>query len=63
MSRLVSRVQMAELLGVCERTVDRWRKMEGFPPTVSMPGHTVRWRLETVEEWLKRQEEAAPSQG
>ena len=48
---MLSKKEVAELLNVTERTIDRYRK-QGMPCTV-LPTGTVRFDLEKVNQWIK----------
>lgn len=51
--QLLSKRQLAELLGVNSWTVDRWRKTNpDFPAPVWLSDSTLRWRRLDVERWL-----------
>ena len=46
------RKEIAERLGVTERTIDLWRKTRGLP--CYKPGGRVYFRLAEVEAWFRR---------
>ena len=52
---LLTKAQVAELLNVSTRTVDRWTD-QGLLPAVKMPsGHAVRYRREDVDAIMRGQ--------
>ena len=54
--------QVAEALGVSERSVWRWSATGVLPAGVRI-GSVVRWPRRTIEEWLaKREQEALAEQ-
>ena len=50
--------EVAEALGVSERSVWRWSATGILPPGIKI-GASVRWREETIEQWLAKQEQQA----
>jgi excisionase family DNA binding protein len=44
-------VQVAEYLGVDEKTLERWRRERTGPPYIRA-GRQVRYRVEDVQDWL-----------
>ncbi len=50
---MLSRVELADALGISTRTVDRWIAEGTGPPYVRLPGGTLRWRWGDVREWLR----------
>jgi len=50
--------QVAEALGVSERSVWRWSATGILPPPVRI-GATRRWREETIRRWVERREQEA----
>ncbi len=48
---MLSKKQLAELLNVTERTIDRYR-VKGMPCTI-LPTGTVRFDLEKVNKWIE----------
>jgi excisionase family DNA binding protein len=52
---LVSVDELARRLGVSASTVRRWRR-DGKLPEAVVLGGVVRWRPETIEEWLEEQD-------
>lgn len=47
---------LAESLDVSTRTIYRWIKEEGFPPTVRIGRNTTVFKTAEVNAWLKRRE-------
>lgn len=48
--------EVAEMLGVTTATLLRWRNEGTAPRHVRLPSGIVRFRIEDVEKWLKRNE-------
>ena len=53
---LVSLSEMAEILGVSERTVQRQIREGKLPPTMKLPGRRRFWTRSTIESFLKENE-------
>ena len=53
--RLLTARELADTLGVSAETVLRWAR-RGVLPAVRLPGGAVRFRPETLDEWIARQE-------
>jgi len=53
--RIVFIKEAAEMAGVSPTTIDRWRKMNLFPPTISMKGGKRRWLASDIETFLASQ--------
>lgn len=55
--RLLSPSDVADRLGVSERTLESWRRGEvrstSGPPFLSLTGGTIRYAEEDLEEWLR----------
>lgn len=51
---LLDRYQVAELLGVSVRTLERWRNRRTGPPFVRISHNVVRYPEHSVQEWLER---------
>lgn len=47
---LLTKAQLSQRLGVCERTVENWMRDRGLP-TVRYGPRMVRFRLSEVEAW------------
>lgn len=56
--RLLTAREVGEALAVSTETVLRWAR-RGELPALRLPGGAVRFRPETLEEWLERQENPA----
>jgi excisionase family DNA binding protein len=44
--------ELAELLQVSRRCVERWDAAGKVPGKVRLPGRLIRWRREVIEKWL-----------
>lgn len=55
-SALLDPQQLAAELGICKRTLDRWREKRRGPPRVVV-GRKIFFRREAVEAWLRANEE------
>lgn len=53
--RLMTRAEVAQLLGVEEKTLANWRTRRFGPPGFRV-GKAVRYRPEEVDRWLAEQE-------
>jgi predicted DNA-binding transcriptional regulator AlpA len=51
--RFVSKREIAALLGISERQVERLRALGLFPAPLDLPGRAVRWSLQAVHQWLR----------
>jgi predicted DNA-binding transcriptional regulator AlpA len=60
--RLLTRAEVAQLLGVEEKTLANWRT-RGFGPQGFRVGKAVRYRDEEVGRWLAAQEAAEAGDG
>jgi len=49
--------EAAAELKVCERTLDRWRKLDEGPPITKL-GRRILYRRSSVQKWLTAQEQA-----
>ena len=53
--RLTYRInELASMLGVSVKTLDRMRRAGEFPPPDQHAGRVLLWRVGTVESWLER---------
>jgi predicted DNA-binding transcriptional regulator AlpA len=50
----LDRRELAERLGVSDRTLDTWRATGYFPPPDIQNGRVVRWFVATVEDWERQ---------
>lgn len=57
--RLLSRAEVAHLLGVEEKTLANWRG-RSYGPRGFRVGKAVRYRRDEVDRWLSAQESAEP---
>jgi excisionase family DNA binding protein len=53
---LITTKELASRLGVSLSTVHRWRTGPEFPAPIRL-GQSIRWRLQEVEEWLRRHQD------
>lgn len=58
--RLMTTEDLAELLGVTDRTIKRWRTTGDGPPHM-MFGRTVRYHPARVQAWMLAREQGTPS--
>jgi len=55
-SPLLSQKQLAEILGVSPRTLERWRSEQQGPPFVQLVRDgKVRYRVDDIARWLEAQ--------
>lgn len=47
---------VAEMLGVTNETLIRWRNLGQAPPFIKLPSGLIRYRIEDVERWIKKNE-------
>lgn len=52
MEALLSRAEVAQLLGIAERTLDQMRAEDRFPAGIKVTPRRTRWSPETVRGWL-----------
>jgi len=53
---LLNQEQLASLLGLSERTLERWRSEHLGPPFVRLVGlGSVRYRKDDIDQWLEEQ--------
>ena len=45
--------KLAELFGVNQSTIWRWRKRKDFPQAIYLGPNTVVWSLKSVETWMQ----------
>ncbi len=60
---LIPSSELATLLGVSQKTLERWRVEGGGPPFVKAPGTrgAVRYDLDAVERWIRARERRSTS--
>lgn len=54
--KLLTEVQVAKLLGMSPRTLQKWRYQGGHTPRFHKVGRAVRYRLGDVKEWLRERQ-------
>lgn len=59
---LLKQDQVAEMLGVSPRTLERWRLTGQGPRFVKVGGTVVRYRLDAVEAFIARDERSSTSE-
>lgn len=59
-ARLMTTEELAELLGVTDRTIKRWRECGDGPPYMLF-GRTVRYHPGRVQAWMLSNEQGTPS--
>ena len=59
-TRLLTTDDLAELVGVEVRTIERWRKAGSGPPFMLF-GRTIRYHPARVQQWLAACEQGTPS--
>jgi len=59
-TELVDRQQAARLLGVSPRTLDRWHLLRIGPPRVVLGRHKIRYRLSSLDAWVRSREFVGP---
>jgi predicted DNA-binding transcriptional regulator AlpA len=58
---LLDKAAVADFVGVCPRTIERYVRDGQFPPPIRLGG-SRRWRRSKIEAFLREQEEAAATQ-
>lgn len=53
MTRLLRRREVADRLGICVRTLERWERLGLFPARVKLGPNTTGWTEADFEEWLR----------
>jgi predicted DNA-binding transcriptional regulator AlpA len=48
---LLRKRELARLLGVSHRTIDRWARMGKLPPAIRLSAHMRAWRLQDIQRW------------
>lgn len=59
-ARLMSSADLADLLGVEQRTVERWRAAGDGPPFLVF-GRTIRYHPARVQQWMATREQGTPA--
>jgi predicted DNA-binding transcriptional regulator AlpA len=52
----VRRAELAKMLGLSARTLDRWHSLRAGPPRVCV-GRTILYNVESVRAWLRSHEQ------
>jgi hypothetical protein len=64
LANYLTEAQLAAALGVCTRTLQRWRThRKGPPPTTDIPGRSVLYRRDGFAEWLLSHERPTERRG
>lgn len=50
--RLLDRKEVAAMLGICTKTLDRKLAKGEFPQPIRVTERRVRWRASAIEKWL-----------
>ena len=61
-ARLLTTDDLAGMVGVEPRTIERWRK-DGSGPPFMLFGRTIRYHPARVQAWMLAREQGAPSRG
>lgn len=59
-ARLLTTDDLAEMVGVKVRTIERWRE-DGSGPPFMLFGRTIRYHPARVQAWMLAREQGAPS--
>lgn len=54
-SHYLTQPELADVLGVSERTLNRWHSLRQGPPRCKI-GRAVRYRADSVADWIAAQE-------
>lgn len=57
--QLINKHELAALLAVTPRTIDRWRSSGHFPPAIALSDRIVVWRRADIDAWLTVKVEAS----
>lgn len=60
---LVSPVQLADMLSISKREVERMVSSHRLPKPIRLGKRLVRWRMETIRRWLAELEEQTHDDG
>jgi len=56
---LLTEAELADALGICKRTVTRWRELRKGPPFTKL-GRLIFYRQESVDAWVAAHESKQP---
>ena len=59
LSDYLAESELAKELGLCTRTIQRWRAKREGPP-VTLIGQSHVYRIDSVRDWLKANEQPVP---
>lgn len=51
---LLSKAQVASVLGIHRATLEKWIATGKFPPPIVLSKRTIRWSPKTVTSWIAR---------
>jgi excisionase family DNA binding protein len=54
---MLNKVQVADVLGVSSRTIDRWIESGEAPPFIRLPRNRLRWRWSELQAWIEARRE------
>jgi excisionase family DNA binding protein len=54
---MLNKVQLADVLGVSARTIDRWVTDGEAPPYLRLPRNRLRWKWSDVVAWMEARRE------
>lgn len=57
--KLYTKQEVAELIGIHVRTIDKWRKENRGPRFIEIEGATIRCRQDDLREWIDKQTETS----
>lgn len=57
--RLMTSADVADVLGIEQRTLERWRKSGDGPPFM-MFGRTIRYHPARLQQWMAAREQGTP---
>jgi excisionase family DNA binding protein len=55
----ITKAEVAKLLGVTTRTVDRWVAKRVLPPPMRVGPRLLRWRRQVIHDFMRRLEKRA----
>jgi prophage regulatory protein len=53
MTQVLRKRAVADRVGVCVRTLERWERLGLFPARVKLGPNTTGWTEDDLEEWLR----------